>query len=119
MSRLLVLAAATLALLGAALSSPAPAQSPACMSIDAGLAMVEAGGGTNVRFLEGTSRDRAAAIFNQLTGTAAPWTVVALVDGPDGFGAVFVGVGPAFCARAIFYPEAWSTIANDLLGPPV
>lgn len=101
----------------AAAMQSAPSPPPACTGLDRVMGVIEAVGGHNFQFLDGTAARSAAAIYNETPPVSQQdWSLVALVDGPDGTGSVLVGNGAEVCGRVNFGPELWPRLVERLLG---
>jgi hypothetical protein len=94
-----------------------PAEEHACTGVDRAMAMVEAVGGHNFQFLDGTAARGGAEVFNATPPVSRQdWSVVALVDGPEGTGSILVGNGAEICGRVNFTSDLWPRLVERLLG---
>lgn len=98
-------------------AEPAPAEAHTCTGIDRAMAMVEGVGGRNVQFLDGIAARGGAEVFNATPPVSRQdWSVVALVDGPEGTGSILVGNGREICGRVNFTSDLWPRLVERLLG---
>ena len=96
---------------------PSPSEGHACTGIDRAMAMVEGVGGRNFQFLDGDAARGGAEMFNATPPLSRQdWSVVALVDGPDGTGSILVGNGTEICGRVNFTSDLWPRLVERLLG---
>jgi hypothetical protein len=94
-----------------------PADGRTCTGLDRAMAMVEAVGGRNFQFLDGDAARGGAAFFNATPPVSRDdWSLVALVDGPDGTGSVLVGNGTEICGRVNLTSDLWPRLVERLLG---
>lgn len=94
-----------------------PADGRSCTSVDRAMAMVEAVGGRNFQFLDGDAARGGADFFNATPPVSQDqWSLVALVEGPEGTGSILVGRGSEICGRVNLTSDLWPRLVERLLG---
>ena len=91
-----------------------------CLSVDEGLAFMEKMGGTNFRFLDGKEREKASEVYNKAPPVSeGAYSIVVLVDGPAGAGAILTGNDGKLCGQSMFLAERWRAAMAAIFGDDV